>query len=145
MRTVLYADDDPDDRLLMATACRKAGASFRLETTDTGGGAIGLLASREPDTFPSLVLLDLKMPDQNGFEVLQWIRANPATQALFVVLYSTSMMRADIARAEAAGASLFVAKPTALADLVALAAAVDHFVRTGDAARLSARAGRALR
>lgn len=57
------------------------------------------------------MLLDLKMPRKDGFEVLEWIRQHPALRRLRVVVLTTSDNPADIDRAYELGANSFIVKP----------------------------------
>ena len=132
MRTVLYLDDSPDDRILMETACRRAGAAFRLKTTQSAAEAIryltgeGEFANRAENPLPDLIFLDLKLPEMDGFGVLRWIRANTATRDIPVALYSGSCIAADIARGYAEGANYFIIKPTQFAALIEIVRAADQ-------------------
>jgi len=58
-----------------------------------------------------LLLLDLKMPKKNGFEVLEWIRQQPGLRRLRVVVLTTSDAPEDIDRAYELGANAFMVKP----------------------------------
>src|ERR1017187_8250988 len=116
-QTVLYVEDSEDDFLLFKLASRKCGTPFSLQHAADGERAIAYLsgegdyADREEYPFPDLVFLDLKMPRLDGFEVLEWIRSNPATRTLPVVVLAGSSFRADIRRALELGANSYAAKP----------------------------------
>jgi two-component system response regulator len=124
--TVLYVEDSADDFALLELAARKCGTPFFLQRAADGEEAIAYLngassyADRDAHPFPDLVLLDLKMPPLDGFEVLQWIRDNPVTRALPVVVLAGSRFRADIRRALELGAQSYAAKPGTLAELEVL-------------------------
>ncbi|MCX6928522.1 MAG: response regulator [Verrucomicrobia bacterium] len=125
-QTVLYVEDDADDFTMFQLASRKCGTPFSLQRAVDGETAIAYLsgvgdyADREEYPFPDLVLLDLKMPRLDGFEVLQWIRANPETRTLPVVVLAGSTFRADIRRALELGANSYAAKPGKLQELQVL-------------------------
>jgi len=125
-QTVLYVEDNPDDFVLFQLASRKCGTPFRLQHAADGEEAIAYLdgagdfGDREEHPFPDLVLLDLKMPRLDGFEVLEWIRANPATRSLPVVVLAGSSFRADIRRALELGANSYAAKPARFEELQVL-------------------------
>lgn len=72
---------------------------------------VGEYADSEKYPFPSLVLLDLKMPRMNGFEVLEWKRNQPELDALPVVIWSSSDLAADRERAHRLGATSYFVKP----------------------------------
>ena len=103
--TVLYVEDDPEDFALLTLVMKRCGTPFTLQRAVDGEAALAYLegvdpyCDRETYPFPDLVLLDLRLPRLNGFEVLQWIRTNPSTRSLPVVVLAGSSFRADIRRA----------------------------------------------
>jgi len=125
-QTVLYVEDNPDDFELFKLASRKCGTPFALQHAADGEHAVSYLRrataypDREEYPFPDLVLLDLKLPRLDGFEVLQWIRSNPATKSLPVVVLAGSSFRADIRRALELGANSYAAKPGKFEELAVL-------------------------
>ena len=125
-RTVLYVEDDADDFALLKLASQKCGTPFSLKHAEDGDQAIAYLSgngayfNREECPFPDLVLLDLKLPRLDGFEVLQWIRSNPLTMSLPVVVLAGSSFRADIRRALELGANSYAAKPGKFEELQVL-------------------------
>ena len=134
MKTVLYVDDNPNDLFLVERACRNGRVSFLLKTTNSGTAAIrylsgdGEFANRTENAFPDLILLDLKMPEMDGFQVLRWIRTNPPTQMIPVALFSASLISGDIAKGYAEGANYFIVKPSALTTLIEIVRAADEFL-----------------
>jgi CheY-like chemotaxis protein len=126
LRTVLYVEDDANDFALLKLASQKCGTPFSLQHAADGEQAIsylegaGAFADREEHPFPDLVLLDLKMPKLDGFEVLQWIRSNPLTMGVPVVVLAGSSFRADIRRALELGANSYAAKPGRFEELQVL-------------------------
>jgi CheY-like chemotaxis protein len=125
-RTVLYVEDSANDFGLLELASKKCGTPFALKHAGDGEEAIaylegaGAFADREEHPFPDLVLLDLKMPKLDGFEVLQWIRSNPLTMSVPIVVLAGSSFRADIRRALELGANSYAAKPAKLEELQVL-------------------------
>ncbi len=124
--TVLHIEDDPNDSALLRAAARKAGGWYSLQTVEDGEQACaylsgrGLYAARDKYPLPSLILLDLKMPRSTGFEVLRWIRANPESSHIPVVVLSGSELEDDIKDAYAAGANSYLMKPLGFNELVEL-------------------------
>jgi CheY-like chemotaxis protein len=124
--TVLYVEDSSEDFLLLKLASRRCGTPFSLLHAEDGEAAVGYLsgagiyADREEYPYPDLVLLDLKMPRLDGFEVLTWIRNNPQTQSLPVVVLAGSTFRADVRRALELGANSYATKPTTFCELEVL-------------------------
>jgi CheY-like chemotaxis protein len=117
---ILHADDDANDRLLVQIACTRAGLSCVLRAVADGEQAVtyikgdGMYGDREHYPLPDLVLLDLKLPRKSGFEVLEWIRTNPRTHDLPVIILSSSSHDKDVMQATEAGASDFFTKPVSI-------------------------------
>lgn len=74
---------------------------------------------------PDLIFLDLKMFDMDGFEVLRWIRANPATSTTAVAMFSGLFTMKDIVKGYAEGADYFIPKPKDLETLIEIVRAAD--------------------
>ena len=71
----------------------------------------GRFANREEYPLPSVLLLDLKMPRKNGFEVLEWIREQPHLTELRTIVLTTSEDVFEVNRAYKLGAASFLTKP----------------------------------
>lgn len=116
-KPVLYAEDDENDVFLMERAFKQAGILNSLRIVSDGKGAIeylsgsGPYANREEHPVPCLLLLDLKMPGKSGFDVLKWVRTQPATSTLPVVVLTSSNQDSDIHRAYLLGANGYLIKP----------------------------------
>lgn len=114
--TILVAEDDEDDAYFIERAFRKTGAALKLHIVSSGDEVIeylegqGEYGDREAYPEPVLVLLDLKMPGRNGFEVLEWKRSKPDLRMPFVVLSSSAEER-DMGRARELGISSYLIKP----------------------------------
>jgi len=150
MKTVLYVDDDPNDLLLFRSACHLTQVSFRLQVAAGGVQAINYLAGeaafadRAQHAVPDFILLDLKMPGWDGFDVLRWVRSNCATTHTPLALYTGSLVQADIIRGFAEGANYFITKPSDIRVMSDIARAIDaclatNFVQTQSLSRFSIR------
>jgi CheY-like chemotaxis protein len=121
---ILLAEDDPNDVLLIQRAFQKAGMRHVLKVVGDGEEAIAYLsgegpfADRERFPKPFLLLLDLKMPGADGFEVLRWVRAEPETKRLLVVVLTSSNLQADVDRAYDLGANSYLVKPVSFDEMV---------------------------
>src|SRR5437867_9310358 len=121
---ILLADDDPNDVLLIQRAFQKAGLPHILKVVSDGSDAIDYLSGRgeysdrEKFPLPFLVLLDLKMPGTDGFEVLQWVRSDHDAKRLLVVVLSSSDLQEDVDRAYELGANSYLVKPVVFDEMV---------------------------
>ena len=112
----MIVEDREDDILLMRKAFEKAALTNPLHIVRTGEEAVaylrgeGIYANRAEYPLPVLVLLDLKMPRMDGFEVLAWIRQQEGIRGLPVVVLTSSSEIRDVNRAYALGANSFFVK-----------------------------------
>lgn len=124
--TVLLAEDDPDDVLLTQIAFEKARLANPLQIVRDGEEALeylggeGKFANREKYPLPILLLLDLKMPKLNGFQVLEWLKSHPEIGHIPVAIMTSSDHDPDISRAYALGADSYLIKPPDAKALLAL-------------------------
>jgi CheY-like chemotaxis protein len=110
---VLYVEDDENDVLLIKRSFARAGVAHPLHVVHDGRQAIDYLkAAAQKNEIPCLVVLDLNLPLVSGFDVLQWIRSQPAFQSLPVCIFSSSACHSDIARTRQAGANHYAVKPS---------------------------------
>ncbi|MEO6326276.1 MAG: response regulator, partial [Thermoanaerobaculia bacterium] len=103
--TVLIVDDEEEVRVLLERALRVNG--YRVETAGSGREAL----EKARDTRPDLVLLDLVLPDQSGWEVLKELRALDGATAVPIVILSARGSNEEISEGERLGANAFIAKP----------------------------------
>ena len=119
---ILLADDSEADVLLLQRAFSHMGIDVLLHVVADGAEAIAYLqgegryGQREEFPLPDLLLLDLKMPLANGFEVIEWVRAQPRLTPLRIVVLTTSDQSRDIDRAHRLGANSFLVKPVSFDD-----------------------------
>jgi CheY-like chemotaxis protein len=131
-RTILQVEDDPNDVFLFEYAMRKVGAANPIQIASDGQQAINYLAGvgkyadRKTYPLPYLVLLDLKLPYVMGLDVLKWIRHQPGT-ARVVLLMSASSEEADIAAGYRLGANGYLVKPSEAGKLQDMARAIKDF------------------
>src|SRR5882672_7903883 len=99
---ILIAEDREDDVFLIRRSLEKANVFNPLQVVGSGEETIaylkgeGRFANRSEYPLPGLLLLDLKMPRTDGFEVLRWIRQQPGLKALRVVVLTSSEDMRDI-------------------------------------------------
>ena len=107
--TILYADDDVDDRDLVMEALREIDPSISCITATDGREVIGLLEHHLP--LPDYIMLDINMPAMNGKECLTVLKQNERLKNIPVVIYSTTSDQREIDEYLALGALTFIRKP----------------------------------
>ena len=123
---ILQVEDDPNDVMLMELIHRRGKFASRLHVVGDGEEAVGYLqgldhfVDRPLNPFPKLVLLDLKLPKKSGLEVLQWMRSNPTTRRLPVLMLTSSNQPEDIKSAYDLGVNSYLIKPSDLDTLAAM-------------------------
>ena len=123
---ILLAEDDELHVELTLRGFRKRGFLNPVQVVKDGEEAIaylsgkGQFADREKYPLPALLLLDLKMPNKNGFEVLEWVRAQPRFKRLPIVVLTSSGEIKDMKRAYDLGANSFLVKPVRTDDFFAV-------------------------
>jgi CheY-like chemotaxis protein len=123
--TILYAEDDRDDRLLAEMAHRDSGVINPLVFVGGGREALEYLrrtgrhADRVGAAQPAIVLLDLHMPGMGGLEILRTIKTDALLRRIPVMILTSSTSAEDIAACYDAGANSYSVKPTAAAGFAA--------------------------
>jgi two-component system response regulator len=131
-KVLVYVDDSPDDLFLFRSACKLAKARFQLVEIRGGLEAMlylnrgGRYADREQFPDPDILLLDLKMPDIDGFALLRHVRANSAQTKFPVGLLTSSSWPADIQQARDLGATWYFSKPPDMARLIEFVGVLDE-------------------
>jgi adenylate cyclase len=129
--TVLAVDDQPTNLRLLDAVLTPRG--HRVLTAASGAQALALLETEDVD----VVLLDILMPEMDGYEVCRRIRSNPATEFLPVVMITASGSEQRLAALEA-GADDFVTKPFDKSELIARVASLARIKRYHDTIRRQA-------
>ena len=106
MKTVLIVDDSRTTRDYHAAIISSGG--FRAVTAADGADALERLMSEAVD----VVVTDVNMPRMDGYELVRRIRAKPGWEALPVIMLSTDARDTDRRKGFAAGANLYIGKPS---------------------------------
>ena len=107
---LLYIEDNPVNQQIVQQALA-TWSGVKLHMASTAAQGLQMAQALRPD----LILLDMRLPDADGMEVLKHLRADPALSALKVVALSASAMPVEIDQAKAAGALEYWTKPIRLA------------------------------
>ncbi len=115
-KLILLVEDNPDDVALTLRALKKNNISNKIVVAYDGVEALDYLFQTGPHAGhitiqPQLILLDLKLPKLDGFEVLKKVRADPRTRSLPVVILTSSKEQQDIAEGYGLGANSYIRKP----------------------------------
>ena len=116
-KLILLAEDDENDVFFMRRALQKAEIGLPLQVVRDGQQAIdylngeGEFGDRGRHPLPSIILLDLKMPFLNGFEVLSWVGSQVSLNEIPVVILTSSAEERDRRKAAELGAKAYFVKP----------------------------------
>jgi hypothetical protein len=105
-KAVLVVDDDVRNIFALSSVLERRG--MRVLTASTGSEAIALLEHTDD---LSIVLMDIMMPEMDGYQTMRRIRENPALQRLPIVALTAKAMKGDREKCFEAGASDYLAKP----------------------------------
>jgi two-component system, cell cycle response regulator DivK len=112
-KTILMVEDNEDNRIIYATALRYCG--YEVIEAITGTEGVRLARERLPD----LILMDISVPELDGWEATAVLKADPATAHIPIVAVTAHALPGDEERSVAAGCNGYLAKPITPADLVA--------------------------
>jgi len=129
---ILYAEDNLNDVELTLEAFNEINLANQIDVVRDGEEGIDYLfyrgkhANREKYS-PIFILLDLKMPKMDGFEVLKVIRKSEAYKNLPVIMLTSSKMESDIIQSYEEGANAFVVKPFGFSEFVKTIKGIEYF------------------
>jgi two-component system, OmpR family, alkaline phosphatase synthesis response regulator PhoP len=104
-RYVLAVDDEPNIRRLMEVNLQRAG--YRVGTAADGREALAKIREERPD----MVVLDVMMPQMDGFELLQILKQDPETAGIPVIMLTAKAQDADVFRGWQGGVHMYLTKP----------------------------------
>jgi len=126
---ILLVEDNPNDVELALYALKKHNLANSIHIARDGAEALDYLlcrgnyAHRSPASTPKVVLLDLKLPQVDGLQVLRQVKADPRTRAIPVVVLTTSKEERDVVESYQLGFNSYIVKP---ADFERFVEAVRH-------------------
>ncbi len=112
--TILMVEDDEGHAKLIEKNLRRAGISNKLKHFVTGKQAVDYLFSGDktnPAPEQLLMLLDLNLPEMDGFEVLKRVKSNEKTRVIPVIILTTTDNPREIDRCYELGCNVYVTKP----------------------------------
>jgi CheY-like chemotaxis protein len=116
-KKILLVEDNPDDVELTMRAFAQHKLAGEVVVARDGLEALDMLQGPDHlEPLPSLVLLDLKLPKLDGFEVLRRIRADEHTRLLPVVILTSSKEESDLVAGYGLGANSYIRKPVDFTD-----------------------------
>lgn len=114
---ILHVEDNLADIVLFREALRSLSLTVEISVATTGEGALRILHHESPAASGSpvdLILLDLKLPRKNGFEVLAELQHDPERQFIPVVVFSSTANPHEVNRCYELGANAYMVKPLSL-------------------------------
>jgi len=130
---ILIVDDNPGDVRLTAEALKDCKVPSRLYTSNNGVEAIAFLQRRgnfADAPLPDLILLDLNMPEMNGWQLLAKVKEDAALKHIPVVILTGSGEREDIVKTYKAHADCYVTKPIDLEQFTKKVKPIVNFLLT---------------
>jgi two-component system response regulator len=117
-RVILLVEDNEDDVELTLRAFARTDVIYEIVVVRNGAQALDYVLRKGADEAPQIVLLDLKLPRLDGFEVLRRLRSDERTRRLPVVVLTSSDEEQDMAACYDLGANSFLRKPVDFARFV---------------------------
>jgi CheY-like chemotaxis protein len=127
---ILLVEDNQDDVLITKRAINKCKIINNLFVVNNGEEALKYFRKEGEyrDTFtPSLVLLDLKMPKLDGFEVLKEVKGDKKLKIIPIIVLTSSGRGEDIEKAYKLGCNSYITKPVKFEDFIKIIGEVDHY------------------
>ncbi|MFQ3536875.1 MAG: response regulator [Aggregatilineales bacterium] len=130
---ILIVDDDIDSLKLIGLMLQRQG--YEVVAASHGAQAIARATAERPD----LIILDVMMPDLDGYEICRRLRANPTTQPIPIIMFTAKTLIDDKVQGFEAGADDYLAKPTHPAELASRVKAL--LLRSAAQRRMAAEGG----
>lgn len=118
--TVLYIEDNAENRMLIRRVLEADG--FRVLLAGNANEALQTLQRERPN----LILMDISMPDIDGYSLTAQIKSMPGFERLPIIALTANVMRGEQERARQAGCDGYIQKPV---DIDALTQQIEHFIQ----------------
>ncbi len=128
---IFLAEDNPADVFLIERALKEHNIAFDIEVAENGKQALSFLRRLDgsiAESAPSLIVLDLNLPQHDGAEILQRIRQTSVLSSVPVVVLTSSDSPRDQHTALQSGASRYIRKPSNLQEFMAIGAALKELL-----------------
>lgn len=130
---ILLIDDNPMDVELALDAFREAHLTNQIEVAEDGESGLDYLTGQGRYTdrarypVPDIILLDLKMPRVDGFEVLRRIKVTPKLKRIPVIILTSSREEGDLALSYDVGANSYLVKPVSFSGFVDIVQQIEDY------------------
>lgn len=129
---ILLVEDSKNDRELILRSLKKNNITSNVFTAKNGEEALEYIFAtaqyeRDRHLLPKVVLLDLKLPKMNGFEVLKAIKSDERTRIIPVVIFTSSQEEKDKLESYKLGSNSFVVKPIKYENFVQAVSEIGHY------------------
>jgi two-component system response regulator len=114
MSEILLIEDNPNDVQLTLHTLDRHRVADRVQVLRDGAEAIDFFFGHSPptrDDVPRVILLDLKLPRVDGLEVLRWLKSDPRTSCIPIVVLTSSREERDIIETYRRGVNSYIVKP----------------------------------
>ncbi|HJW16499.1 MAG TPA: response regulator [Flavisolibacter sp.] len=119
--SILLVDDDAEDRQIIDEAFVEIGNACDIKKFISGADLLNYLKNLEPELYPSLIVLDLTMPELNAIELLGILKQNEAYKDIPVIVYSSHCTPSKKAELKALGAYDFIEKGDTMQAIIDMA------------------------
>ena len=127
---ILLAEDNADDILITRRAWKKGNIRNPLFVVKDGEEAIDFIykkGNHKEAPTPSLLLLDLKMPKMDGFEVINQLKSDKKTKKIPIIILTSSSLDKDIDRAYELGCNSYICKPVNFENFIKAVVDIQHY------------------
>jgi CheY-like chemotaxis protein len=129
--TIIVADDDPDDRLLLGEVLKECHPAIKADFVEDGEALMNYLQARIGDGLPKLILLDVRLPKKDGFDVLREVKTSKDLSHIPVIVLTSYYLETCVESCYKLGANTVIQKPESFDKLVEITnTIVNYWFRT---------------